>query len=191
MVIETEPELRQEGRRANLREEAPASQTLAATGKTKDKSHARGLLAIGLFKLAKSLFFFALGMGALHLVHKNLGDVLLRIEMILHFDTEGTFASMLQDKVDLISGHQLRQVSFASIAYSIIALTEGIGLLMEKTWAEYLTLILTACALPWEIFEIIRKPTSIRFGLLGINLVVLAYLVWYVRGQRRRAAAKA
>ena len=34
----------------------------------------RGLLLIGLFKLAKSVFFFFVGIGALHLLHKDLGD---------------------------------------------------------------------------------------------------------------------
>ena len=155
------------------------------------KKSSRGLLAIGLFKLGKAIFFFALGMGALHLVHKNLGDVLLRMENALHFDPEGEFAGMLQDKVDLVSGRQLRQVSIASVGYSIIALTEGIGLMMQQTWAEYMTLILTTGALPWELYEIVRRPSWMRVAVLVINLAVLGYLLWFLRAKRRRAAAEA
>ena len=180
-MINTETELRQD----HAETAAAANDAGVAGAAAKPKPHARGLLAIGFFKLGKAVFFFALGMGALHLVHKNLGDLLLRVEMILHFDTEGQFAGMLQDKVDLVSGHQLRQASIASISYAFMALTEGIGLLMEKTWAEYLTLILTTAALPWEVFEIIKRPTSMRFGLLGVNVLVLAYLLWYLRAQRK------
>ncbi len=150
------------------------------------ESRARGLLAIGIFKLAKAVFFFGLGIGALHLVHKNIGDVLLRVATILHFDPEGQFVGMLEDKADLISGHQLRTVSELSILYSMVALTEGIGLMMQKTWAEYLTLILTTGALPWELFELFKRPTPIRGGLLLVNLVVLAYLLWFIRWHRKR-----
>lgn len=154
----------------------------------------RGLFAIGLFKLSKAVFFFCLGLGALRLIHVNLGELALRVATELHFDPEGQFVNMLQDKADLVSGHQLREASFLSIGYSVIALTEGIGLLMEQVWAEYLTTILTAGALPWETFELWRKPTSVRIALLIINLLVLAYLLWFLKRKRRqegKAAAAA
>lgn len=147
--------------------------------------HERGLLAIALFKLSKAVFFSLLGLGALKLIHANLGDVALRVAAALHFDPEGQFVSMLQDKADLVSGHQLREASMLSFGYAAIALTEGIGLWLEKVWAEYLTTILTAGALPFELFEIWRKPTGFRVALLIINLLVLAYLLWFLK--RRRA----
>ena len=49
-------------------------------------------------------------------------------------------------------------------------MTEGVGLMMEKTWAEYLTLTLTICGLPVELFEIFRKPSTAKFGVLAFNL---------------------
>lgn len=152
-------------------------------------NHSRGLLAIGIFKLAKALFFFALGVGALHMVHRNIGDMLLKLATMLHFDPEGQFIGMLQDKADLISGHQLRQLSMATFGYSAISLTEGIGLMLEKTWAEYLTLTLTVCALPWELYELVRHATYMRLGLLLINLAVLAYLLWFLKRKRRQQEA--
>ena len=140
--------------------------------------HDGGLLAIGIFKLGKALFFFCIGMGALHLLHKDLGDEALRLVTALRFDPEGRFTALLMDKVDLIDPHQLREIGLATILYSGLALTEGVGLLLEKTWAEYLTLFLTISFLPWELFELARRPTWFRFGLFLINLAVLWYLVW-------------
>lgn len=49
------------------------------TGTHSHGSHDRGLLAIGLFKLAKAIFFFCVGVGALHLLHKDLEDEVLRL----------------------------------------------------------------------------------------------------------------
>ena len=146
---------------------------------------ARGLLAIGLFKLAKAAFFIAVGIGALHLVHSNVGDVLLRVTSTLHLDPDGRFVQMLEDKADLLSGHKLRQVSLFTFLYATLSLVEGIGLMMEQTWAEYLTLTLTICALPWDVTELVKHPDAMHAGVVLINIAVLAYLLWFIRWHRK------
>ncbi|MBS1822816.1 MAG: DUF2127 domain-containing protein [Acidobacteria bacterium] len=144
----------------------------------------RGLLLIGLFKLGKALLFFALGIGAIHLLHKDLADEVLKLTTALKFDQESRFVNLLLEKVDLIDAHRLKQIGFATFAYSALALTEGIGLVLEKVWAEYLTLGLTVSFLPWELFELARHPNWFRLSLLLINLAVLWYLLWLLRKKR-------
>ena len=151
--------------------------------------HDRGLLAIGLFKLGKSIFFFCLGVGAFKLLHKDLGDVAMQIAQALHRDPEGRFVTFLMQQVDRIDAHRLREIGFATFAYSALALTEGVGLMMEKVWAEYLTTILTVMFLPWEVYELARDPNLMRLALLIANLVVLAYLVWLLRRKKQTAAS--
>ena len=146
--------------------------------------HDNGLLLIGLFKLAKAVFFFCIGMGAIHMLHKDLGDELIRLATALRFDPESRVVALLMDKVDLIDSQRLREIGFATFAYSALALTEGVGLLLKKVWAEYLTLVLTISFLPWELYELIRRPSWFRLGLLLINLAVLWYLVWLLRRKR-------
>ena len=150
--------------------------------------HDNGLLLIGIFKLAKSLFFFCIGIGAIHLLHKDLSDEVMRLATALRFDPESRVVGLVMDKVDLIDAQRLREIGFATFAYSALALTEGIGLLLAKVWAEYLTLILTISFLPWELYELIRRPSWMRAGLLVINLLVLWYLVWLLK--RKRAGAE-
>ena len=70
----------------------------------------RGLLLIGLFKLGKAIFFFCIGAGAIHLLHKDLGDEVLRLAARFKFDPESRFVALLLDKVDLIDAHRLRQI---------------------------------------------------------------------------------
>jgi len=147
-------------------------------------SHDRGLLLIGLFKLAKAIFFFCIGVGAIHLLHKDLEDEVMRLALRFRFDPESRFVSLLLNKVDLIDAHRLRQISVATFSYSALALTEGVGLLLEKVWAEYLTLILTISFLPWEIYELFRRPDWFRASLFLINLAVLGYLVWLLRRKK-------
>ncbi len=148
----------------------------------------RGLLLIGLFKLGKAILFFLLGVGAIHLLHKDLGDEVMRLATALKFDPESKVVAILLEKADLIDAHRLMQISLATFAYSALALTEGVGLMLEKVWAEYLTLFLTISFLPWELYELARRPNLFRLSLLLINLAVLWYLVWLLR--RKKVAAE-
>ncbi len=140
-----------------------------------------GLLLIGIFKLAKSGFFFCVGLGVLHLLHKNLADEVMRLATALRRDPEGRLVTFMLERADLIDSHRLREIGAATFGYSALALTEGIGLMLEKVWAEYLTLILTVSFLPWELYELARRPNWFRLALLLINLAVLAYLVWLLQ----------
>ncbi len=151
--------------------------------------HDNGLVLIGLFKLVKAVFFFCVGIGAMHLLHKDLSDEVIRLATALRFDPESRVVSLLMDKVDLIDVRRLREIGFATFAYSGLALTEGVGLLLEKVWAEYLTLILTVSFLPWELYELARRPSWFRLALLGINLAVLWYLVWLLKRKRHGSAS--
>jgi uncharacterized membrane protein (DUF2068 family) len=144
----------------------------------------RGLLLIGIFKLCKSVFFFLVGIGAIHLLHKDLGDVAMRLAQALHFDPEGRVVGFLIVKADLVNPLRLREAGFGAFAYSALSLTEGIGLMLEKVWAEYLTLGLTISFLPWEVYELVREADLVRLGLLLANLAVLAYIVWFLRRKK-------
>ena len=148
--------------------------------------HSRGLLLIGLFKLSKAVLSIVLGVGALKLMHHDLGTVVLHISDVLKIDPESRVVALLMSKADLIGAPQLRHFSALTFTYAALCLIEGTGLMLEKRWAEYFTVTLTTLALPWECFELAKEVTAVRIALLLINLVVLAYLVWLLRRQQGR-----
>lgn len=170
-------------------EHSALSSEVTSTGEQPHALHDRGLLLIAIFKMAKSAFFFCVGMGAIHLLHKDLGDEVLKLAKIMHRDAENKIVSLILEKVDLVDAHRLKQLGIGTFAYSALALTEGIGLLLERTWAEFLTLALTLSFVPWEIYELIKHATWIKAGLFAINLAVLGYLVWLL--ERKGTFAKA
>jgi uncharacterized membrane protein (DUF2068 family) len=91
----------------------------------------------------------------------------------------------VMEKITLVDPKKLKEIGFFTFLYSAIALTEGLGLFLEKVWAEYLTLSLTVMFLPWELYELLRSPTWVRLGLLVINLLVLAYLLWILERKKK------
>ena len=146
---------------------------------------ARGLLLVGLFKMSKALFFGAVAAGALHMVHRNFGDMVMQLVNKLPIDPEGRLVSLIMDKADLVDSHHLREAGMYSFAYACVCVVEGVGLMMQKEWAEYFTIVLTAGALPWEVFEMIKHFSWFKVGLMALNVLVLVYLLWLVRRMQK------
>jgi uncharacterized membrane protein (DUF2068 family) len=160
------------------------------SGRNLHHEHRRGLLLIGLFKLSKAVFSVALGVGALKLLHHDVTSVVLHIADALKIDPESHLIGLLMIKADLISATELRRFSVITFSYAAVCLVEGTGLVLEKRWAEYFTVTLTSLALPLECFELYKESTPLRVGLLLVNLLVVAYLVWLLRRQFRRESAE-
>ena len=161
-----------------------------AVHKRAARHHDSGLLTIGLFKLAEAAFFLLVGAGAIHFIHRDLGDSALRLAERLRIDPDGRLVSYLLDHLDAITAQRLKQIGLATFFYAGLRTTEGIGLVLEQLWAEYLTVGVTTAFLPWELYEIARHADWMRVCLLVANLIVLAYLVWWL-GRNRRGEAEA
>lgn len=168
----------------------PPQKEASMTQPRSNQPRSKGLLTIAIFKLMKALFFFSLGVGALHFINADLGDAIQKVATAFKFDPESHFVSVLLDKADMIDDHQLKLVSEATFAYSAVAVVEGVGLMLEQTWAEYLTLILSVGFLPWEFYELIRRATMWRFGIILTNLAIVAYLLWFLRDLHAKKHAK-
>jgi uncharacterized membrane protein (DUF2068 family) len=154
------------------------------------RHHNRWLVLIAGYKLALALLFFAIGAGALHLLHKDVDDVFAVIADRLRFNPEGRIVGFLLDRASLLDDPLLRRIGAAAFCYAIISLAEAIGLYLEKTWGELLTLLITASFLPWEVIEIIRRITWPRVSLLAINIGVFWYLLQLMTQQRGRRKSR-
>lgn len=54
----------------------------------------------------------------------------------------------------------------------------------ERAWAEWLALVSGAIYLPFEIYELARRPDWIRLVIFLVNLAVVVYMA-YLRMQAR------
>ena len=148
--------------------------------------HNTWLILIAAFKLLQAILFVAIGVGALRLLHKDVGDELSRLADHLRFNPESRFVNFILDKASLLDDQLLRRIGAVVFFYGALDLVEGTGLYLEKAWAEYLTLAITASFLPWEVFEVYRRLTFVRVGLLVVNALVFFYLLKLVTGRGKR-----
>jgi uncharacterized membrane protein (DUF2068 family) len=142
---------------------------------------ARTLLLIGLFKLVKAASLIALGIGAINLLHKDVAATVTGWIEVLHVDPDNHLIHGLLTQVLSISPAELKAASVGTFLYAVLLLTEGVGLVLRKRWAEYLTIVATSLLIPLELYELHLRVTPAKIWVLAINIVIVAYLIWEVR----------
>jgi uncharacterized membrane protein (DUF2068 family) len=152
-----------------------------AQTKPKRASDGTTILFIAGFKLIKGVLLLAVGIGALHLLHRDLAATVGHWINILRVDPDNKFVHSLLSRVFRVSQKQLKAVSAGTFLYAGMLLTEGTGLLFRKRWAEYFTIISTAGLIPLELYEISRHITAAKLVVLAVNAGIVVYLVVRVR----------
>lgn len=146
------------------------------------------IIAIGIFKLLKGLLLLATGIGALSLLHKDVAATVQHWVQLIRVDPDNEFIHRFIGKLLPITPKQLKEISAGTLIYAALLLTEGVGLLFRQTWAEYFTVITTAGLIPLEVYEIAKRFTFVRVGVLVINVAIVVYLVWRLVKRRRKGS---
>jgi uncharacterized membrane protein (DUF2068 family) len=142
-----------------------------ARSKTRGAKADIWILLIGLFKLVKGVGLLILGVGLLKMLHRDVATVAEHWIEVLRVDPDNRF----------VHRAQLKELSAGTFVYSAIFLTEGVGLLARKHWAEYMTLISTGLFIPLEVYEIYRHFTMLKVGVTVVNMAIVWYLAMRVK----------
>lgn len=140
-----------------------------------------GLRFIGAMKLATALTLGAAGFGIFRLMNRDLGDVVEHFALRLHLDPDNYLVHAVINRIGGIDRTQLEAIGAGTVFYGLLESFEGVGLLLRRRWAEYLTVLATVLLLPLELYEIAHQVDWFRVAVLLANLAVLAYLVVKLR----------
>jgi uncharacterized membrane protein (DUF2068 family) len=149
---------------------------MAAARKTVSSARDPWLVLIAIFKLTKAAALLMLGVGLLHLVHRDVATVVTHWIERFRLDPDNEHIHRIISRIFRVTPRQLKELSVGTFVYAGIFLTEGTGLLMRKHWAEYLTLISTGLFIPLEVYELAHRFTVIRLSVLVINVATVWYL---------------
>ena len=144
------------------------------------------LRLIAVFKLLKATLLVAVGLGALKLVHKDTGDVVQHWVELFRLDPNNHYVDTALEKASRLTPGKIKELGLGSLLYAGLFLTEGIGLWLEKRWAEWLTVIITSSLIPIEIYEIFHHTTPVKIFVLLINIAIVTYLVYRIRNKTMR-----
>jgi uncharacterized membrane protein (DUF2068 family) len=151
------------------------------------------LRLIGGVKIFKGAALIAAAVSVFRLIHKNIADVILTWSHRLHIAPGNQHVERLVEKLLPVTTRQLVVLAIVLLMYSAMFLVEGVGLLMMMHWAEWMTVITTSGLIPFEIYEMIHKPSWFKAIALVLNVAIALYLAARVRreaAERRRRAAQ-
>ena len=142
------------------------------------------LKLLAVYYLLQGCLLAALGFGGFILVDQDRVRVVRQWLDVLHVDPEPHALHGLLTKVLPIEDHQLEILSIGSFVYAGLAFAQGGGLLFAQRWASYLTVVVIASFIPWELYAILDHATPLRLATLGLNGVIVWYLLareWHAR----------
>ena len=150
----------------------------------------RGLVVIGVFKLLKSLALFVAGVGVLSLLHRDAAATLRAWIDFLRLDAHAHLIEKLIARVAGTSHRTMRELGVGTLLYAVVFGIEGVGLLLGKAWAEYLTALVTVSFLPIEGYELLTHPSLVKGLVIAINAAIIVYLVIEIRRRRHDDATR-
>jgi uncharacterized membrane protein (DUF2068 family) len=147
---------------------------------------ARALAATAAFKLFKAAACGLLAVVAFRLLQPAFAAEIQHWLETLHWLTRYGLAVRLTDHLLGLDARQFLLLGTVAAGYAALYLVQGIGLWRGRRWAEYLVVVESGLLLPIEIWELLRRFTFFKLGVLLVNLAIVAYLVRLLRATGRR-----
>jgi uncharacterized membrane protein (DUF2068 family) len=79
---------------------------------------------------------------------------------------------------DNVTDAKLWALAAGAAAYSIVRFVEAYGLWNARAWAEWFAMISGAVYVPFEAYELIRRPTLIHVAVLLVNVGIVLYMLY-------------
>src|SRR5438445_11463564 len=142
----------------------------------------RYLKIIALFKIFKGVLLFLLGFSLLFLNSRPiwLDQISDWADDQLLLAHSKYIVFLLNKLQDALSGGALRATGTLALFYCAVLFTEGIGVYMQKRWAEFLMIFATGALIPLEIRHTWHRLIFHR-PILAPLLLLLAncFIVWF------------
>lgn len=148
-------------------------------------AHVAGLRTVALFEALKGVLALLLGYGLFSLAHKDVGEFAEHLIRHLHLNPGRHISQAILHAADRVTEGKVIALAFGALAYATVRFIEAYGLWHTREWAEWFALLSGCLYLPWEIYELLRRATPIRWGLLLINIGIVLYMA-YVRIEATR-----
>jgi uncharacterized membrane protein (DUF2068 family) len=145
------------------------------------------LRTIALYKLLKVMLLLLVAYGELRLHDATLTAKMLSWVANRPHGLEHDMATRALAWFSGLSEARVHALRFVTLTYAAVFAVEGVGLWMQRRWAEWLTTIITASLIPLELWELIHRPSIGASVVLVANILIAGYLYWHVSTHQRPA----
>ena len=148
------------------------------------------LRAVAVYEAAKGTLVLLAGFGLLSLIGQDAQYSAEQLVAHLHLNPAKGYPRIFIDAAANITNARLLLLAgFASI-YALVRWVEAYGLWLGKRWAEWFAVLSGAIYVPAEMYGIVRGVTWMKILLLGVNVCIVAYLIYVLWRSRRQQLRK-
>ncbi len=148
------------------------------------------LRVIAVYKAVKAIGLVLVAMAAFQLDRSQNFDHLVHwLEQLSLSDSNG-LRWRLVEKLQSMGPSKFVAIGLVALAYAAIFATEGIGLWLQKYWAEWFTVVATGSLVPLEIYEAVHRFSGFKLVALSANIAIVAYLVRVALQSRQSRSAE-
>jgi uncharacterized membrane protein (DUF2068 family) len=128
--------------------------------------------------------------GAYLITHlgNDFGRLADRLIRAVELDPRRPFLHRIVSKLHQLRAGTVLLTGIAAVLYGLLEIVEGVGLWLDKLWAEYLTVTATSLLVPLELYELVRSPTVLKAAGITVNLLIVGYLARRLRERVRRSS---
>jgi len=128
----------------------------------------------------------AAAIGTLHLRHTDLAKLVLGWADRISLDPHGHVVAWVLQRALLINNRRLSLISAGLFTYFVLYSMEGVGLYLEKRWAEWLTVATTCVLIPVEAYHLWHRPQLFKVWIIVFNLAIVVFLLWRLKRDKHR-----
>jgi uncharacterized membrane protein (DUF2068 family) len=114
-------------------------------------------------------------------LHSDFGRLADRWMRKLELDPNRHFLHRIVEHLHNVTTNEVKIFAVLALGYGVLELVEGVGLWLDKLWAEFLTVIATSLLVPLEIYELVRKPGPVKAAGIVVNVLIVLYLAHRLR----------
>ncbi len=153
----------------------------------------RYLKMIAIFKMLQGTALLAIGVSLLFLHSRanwmaSIADWVDGELMVAHSRTMLYFLNNLQAAM---TGGLLQLTGLIALFTAAVLFTEGIGVYLQKRWAEMLMVFATGLLIPFELRHVWYHPGAVSILILAVNCFIVWFLYRVLRRERREEAQAA
>lgn len=144
-----------------------------------------GIRVIAVFEAAKAILILVVGFGLLALAHRDAEAVAVNVVRHLHIGPASSYPSIFIKASRHLNDFNLWVLAGIAFADSVLRGVQAVGLWLDQSWGKWLGVVSGTVYIPFEIYELFLRVTSFKLAAIVVNVVVVVYLAYSIRSERR------
>ena len=150
------------------------------------RARSAAIRTVALFEAFKGAVVLLAGSGLLLLIHHDVHAVAARLIEHLHLNPASRYPQIFLQAASNLHDSRLMLLAAGAALYALLRFVEAWGLYGEKAWAEVLAAVSGGIYLPFEVAELLRRPSWHGALLLMVNQVIVVLMVGALLRRRKR-----